>query len=281
MLRSTHTLRAGIVSLVLTVIGIGGATAEDDCQRARQTFDGAITLSKTDQFTKNPAKLTQILTATDDAGYYVKIWCEDRSQEHRQLQLAVRKRLAKSVSQLTKTQLDAHCKQSHEDALTSVDQSKKFLEEEVYSSARIEASIAQTRYQRLMSHCPKDDPQFYIAEINVAQSLNRVSTCRELSELATLTMLHGDVLKSRAGLGGRTPQTAKDAYLESAEFINRAIGYCSGDDRLTLNQKMAELDVRRGIKRRIVDGKPEPVTDSDSWYASWARGDSADDDNDF
>ncbi len=274
------TAFAGAIALVIGAVSISSASAEDDCQRARQTFSGANELSKTDDFVRSPVRLTKILTATDDAGYYVKIWCEDRSREHAAIQTSVRNRLAKSVAQLSPTQLQQHCAQSHEDAKTSVEQSKKFLEEDVYSSARIEASIAQTRYQRLMSHCQKSDPQFYMAELNVAQSLNRVSTCRELSELATLTMMHGDVLKSRAGLGGRTPQSAKEAYQESAEFLNRAIGYCRGEDRTTLGEKMAELDVRRGIKRRTVDGETTAVSDVDSWYASWASG-GEDDDNDF
>ena len=280
MVKCARLLRSVFAGILLATFAVLPAQAEDDCQRARTTFDGAVALSKTEEFTKDPARLAQILTATDDAGYYVKIWCEDRSKEHILAQTRVRNRLAQSVSLLNKRELEAHCNQSHEDALTSVDQSKKFLEEEVFSSARIEASIAQTRYQRLMSHCPKDDPQFYMAELNVAQSLNRLSTCRELSELATLTMMHGDVLKSRANLGGKPPQSAKDAYLESAEFINRAIGYCRGEDKTKLNDKMAELDVRRGIKRRVVDGETRAVNDSDSWYAKWATGD-GDDDNDF
>ncbi len=281
MLNGIKSLRSTLAGALLGCMAFAPAFAEDDCTRARTTFEGADTLSKTDNFTKDPSRLAQILTATDDAGYYVKIWCEDRSKDHIAAQAKVRNRLADAVSLLNKNQLDQHCKQSHNDALTSVDQSKKFLAEEVYSSARIEASIAQTRYQRLMSHCPKSDPQFYMAEMNVAQSLNRLSTCRELSELATLTMMHGDVLKSRAKLGGKTPQSATDAYLESAEFINRAIGYCGGNDRAALNEKMADLDERRGLKRRVVDGKTKSVTKRDSWYASWAGGDVEEDDNDF
>ncbi len=256
------------------------AWAEDDCQRARQTFTGANELSRTDNFLKKPASLTQILAATDDAGFYVKIWCEDRSNEHAAAQRSVRNRLSASLQQLSPKQLQDHCKLSQEDAATSVEQSEKFLDENVFSSARIEASIAQARYQRLMSHCPQDDPQYYMADLNMAQYLNRVSTCRELSELATLTMMHGDVLKSRANLGGKTPQSAREAYLESAEFINRAIGYCRGDDRTVLNDKMVELDERRGIKRRTVDGQTTTI-DANSWYASWAGGGDEDDDNDF
>lgn len=282
MLNGTIFPRSRIfATAAILLVGITApALAEDDCQRARTTFANAIEVSQTDDFVKNPIRLSQILTATDDAGFYVKVWCEDRTTDHVSAQRLVRSRLEKALTQLTTKQVAEHCTRSQEDAVTSIEQSEKFLAEDKYSSARIEASIAQSRYQRLMSHCPKSDPQFYIADMNTAQSLNRLSTCRELSELATLTMMHGDVLKSRAGLGSNTPQTAKAAYLESAEFLNRAIGYCSGGDKEKLTEKMVELDRRRGIKRRVADGETTTAIDTSSWYSSWATG-GEDDDNDF